>query len=233
MAKKRTRSMSTARASKKVRRSAPTRMRKRSTRILRTVNIGRGFPDRVCMTHKYTELVPVDTGASGSLFSYLFAANGMWDPNFTSTGHQPMYFDQMTALYNHYTVIGSQIKIRLVPQSSAQPPLQFALTVDDDTTTSASNVDGINEQTKAKMRIYPSAMSAPSTISMKWSAKKVFGKGLMANTALQGSATTNPSELQYYRICYQSPSATSTKWYLECEITYISLWHERHDVATS
>lgn len=36
---------------------------------------------------------------------HLFRANGIFDPDVTGTGHQPLYRDQVADLYTNYTVI--------------------------------------------------------------------------------------------------------------------------------
>lgn len=46
---------------------------------------------------------------SGLFTNYRFSANGVYDPNITGSGHQPRGFDQLMALYDHCTVIGSKI----------------------------------------------------------------------------------------------------------------------------
>lgn len=43
--------------------------------------------------------------------SYVYLANGMYDPDYTGTGHQPKYFDQWGALYKRYLVFGSKIYV--------------------------------------------------------------------------------------------------------------------------
>ena len=48
----------------------------------------------------------LDVGAVGIPASYVFSANGLYDPNITGIGHQPRGFDQLMALYDHYVVIG-------------------------------------------------------------------------------------------------------------------------------
>ena len=33
-------------------------------------------------------------------------------PNHTGVGHQPLYFDQLMTIYNHYIVIGAKITVK-------------------------------------------------------------------------------------------------------------------------
>jgi len=42
---------------------------------------------------------------------YVFAANGMYDPNITGTGHQPKGFDQLMLFFQHYQVLGARILV--------------------------------------------------------------------------------------------------------------------------
>lgn len=229
---------SALRSSKK-RRLAPTKAirryvaaKPRRPRIRTQVNLGMSIPDKVTITHKYRELVQLTT-AAGGMGRYTFSANGMYDPNITGTGHQPMYFDQLSGLYNHYVVIGSKIKVRLVPYNQSQPALQFALFLNDDTTLTPTTVDGVAEQTKAVSRLYPATQAYPASVTCKFSARKVFGPSIMANTALQGSNSANPAEQQFFDLVYSVPTATGMSWWAECEIDYIAIWSERKDVGQS
>ncbi len=62
------------------------------------------FPLRKRAKLTYNELFTVTPLTGASLSGYVFSANGLYDPNITSTGHQPSGFDQMMAFYEHYTV---------------------------------------------------------------------------------------------------------------------------------
>lgn len=217
----------------KKRKYAVARRRAPPRRGIRTqVNLGLAIPDKMTITHKYCELVNITT-AAGGMGRYQFSANGMYDPNTTGTGHQPMYFDQLSALYNHYVVIGSKIKVRLVPYNNAQPCIQFAIFVNDDTNLTPTNVDGVAEQTNAKLRLYPASQAYCAVVTEKWSARKTFGPGIMANNALQGSASANPTEQSFFEMVYSTPIGTGMSWQAEVEIEYIAIWSERKDVNTS
>jgi len=44
----------------------------------------------------------------------------MYDPNITGVGHQPMSFDQLMLMYEHYTVIGGKITVDFCSQSATE-----------------------------------------------------------------------------------------------------------------
>lgn len=51
------------------------------------------------------------TCTTGALSRYEFIANGLYDPNFTGTGHQPYGFDQLIALYSYAVVHGCKSRV--------------------------------------------------------------------------------------------------------------------------
>lgn len=199
------------------------------------VNVGQGFPKKMLMTHKYVETVS-HTSTTGVASFYKFICNGMFDPNYNSTGHQPYYFDQMSAIYNHYTVIGSKISIKVIPAATATVPFKIVLSQNDDVVQVNTSIDGMAEQsTSTALRIFPSGSNdLIRTMVNKWSAKKTFGGSVLANDNLQGSSTANPSEITVWSIGLQALDGSSTvSTYLDVEITYIAVWDEIKDIAQS
>ena len=197
------------------------------------VNLGLGFPKKVKEIHKYAEIVTVSTGASGSTDGvYTFSANGMYDPNITGTGHQPMYFDQLGALYNHYCVVSSKISVKVVPIQGG-PAMVVALYVNDDTTVTP-NIYGQIENSNCSFKNVPFNNQDTIVLNQKWSAAKYFGKNPLSNTELQGTTAANPTEQSYYTFTLNS-SATATAasvqvlFYLE----YTAVWKELKDIASS
>ena len=69
------------------------------------------FPVRVTKKLPYYEPSFSLTGTAGVISQYVFSANGVYDPNITSTGHQPLGFDTMMLYYEQYTVIESRITV--------------------------------------------------------------------------------------------------------------------------
>lgn len=195
--------------------------------------LGTGLPKMVVVKHKYSQFITMTSSTSVAVQS--FSCNGMFDPDITGVGHQPLYFDQFSALYDHYCVIGSRIKLRLTPSTTADVPSFFTLSVQDDTSQISTDPVFIAEQTQTKRPILlATGGSRTYNAVAKWSARKYFGKGVLANSTLQGDAGSNPSEQSYYFLNLKSgDGVTSTKVYIECEIEYLAVWKELKDVAAS
>lgn len=52
------------------------------------------------------------TTINGSIWQY--RANSVFDPDYTGVGHQPMYFDNLAAIYQNYRVLGCKITVTVV-----------------------------------------------------------------------------------------------------------------------
>jgi len=72
------------------------------------------FPPKFKKRLVYSETSLTVASTSGSSNSYFFSANGLFDPNTTGTGHQPMGFDQMMLMYEQYTVFASKITVEFI-----------------------------------------------------------------------------------------------------------------------
>lgn len=198
---------------------------RRSNVIKRQSRIGRGLPFKIVQTMKYAENVNL-TSTAGALATYQFSCNGLFDPNITGSGHQPMYFDQMSALYNHYHVIGSKATVKCIPSSANEDQYQLVFYKEDDTTVTPTSVITLSEVNDAKVKFIAPADNRTFTMTQKWSAKKTFGGGIMANDELKGTPAANPAEQTYFTLAMQAGGATSVSLNVLWEIEYIVVWNE-------
>jgi len=195
--------------------------------------MGRGFPKMATMTHKYVETVQL-ASTSGTLVNYRISCNGMYDPNVTGTGHQPYYFDQMAALYDHYCVIGAKITCVVSNIGAADSAYRIGLFVDDDAVSSYASIDWLAETQTGQFRSATALNARPMYLSSKWSAKKTFGGAVLANTELQGNSSVNPSEQTFWNFALQANSvANSVTVAVTFTVEYIAVWKEIRDVSTS
>jgi len=222
------------RATKRAAKRKAARRGKRSLKYNKTsVSLGLGFPKRMVMTHKYAELIDI-VSTAGVLGKHLFNCNGMFDPNSTGVGHQPLYYDQMAALYNHYTVIGSKIKLTVTPTATADELTYVGTWLDDDTTSTViATVMDMAERSSGKIRQIAPNMNNSLVFYNNWSAKKTFGGSVLANDNLQGTISANPTENSFFAIGVGSGSAANTSVQVFVEITYTAVWEELKDISGS
>lgn len=71
--------------------------------------IAYGFPR--CQLVRMVYFAQVRLDPDGTPATHVFSANSVYDPDYTQTGHQPMYHDQYAAVYNKYKVVSSKIQI--------------------------------------------------------------------------------------------------------------------------
>lgn len=220
-------------ASKKVYKKKP-KAYKKAVINRSLVNVGKGFPKKMVMTHKYNEIIQHYSSA-GAVSYYRFVCNGMFDPNYSGAGHQPYYFDQMSAIYNHYTVIGAKITLKIIPQAETQKAFGISLSQNDDAVQTATGLQNTAEQSNGKITLFAgNGTDRIAYMTDKWSAKKTFGGSILANDNLQGSSTANPTELTFWVIAVQALDLTTTTGaWIDVNIQYIAVWDELKDVASS
>lgn len=190
---------------------------------------GSGFPEMMTQKLKYAEAIR-HTVTAGFL-QYVFSANGLFDPNITGSGHQPLYFDQLMAIYNHYAVISSHIKI--TPYTGATIDLVKAVYVDDDAsgTTTATTVW---ERPGVRVSANPPSSTPIPSYDCYWKASNAFGKDVMSNDNLQGTATANPAEQSYFiNVLFDPAAGTTTNVDFLYEIWYDVVFFERKDMTGS
>lgn len=193
-----------------------------------------GFPKKLHITHRYCETINI-TGTAGIPGVYIFSANGLYDPNITGTGHQPMYFDQCAALYDHYTVIRSHIRATFSSNQAAAWPTVFGVYVEDDGSSSIStSLASLLESVDSKSGQLAFGANETKTLTNNWKATQTFGPAALSDDNLQGTASANPTEQSSYCLFVGDARATNT---VACdilvEIWYETIWEELKPIGTS
>lgn len=215
---------------KKVRKA--TRRVKKTNKLMPMVTFGRGLPMKCKVVHRYCETIQLSS-TLGVPVVYRFSANSLFKPNHTATGHQPLYFDQFTTLYDHYVVVASKIKVVCVANSTLSG--NISMIIDDDTTTTSSvTPEYFFEQSSGQRPKILGPSLEPIALNARWNARKTFGGTVLSNTELQGTASTSPSEQSYYTIIYKTlDGITTSSCFVTVEIEYTSIWKELRDIASS
>lgn len=197
------------------------------------VNFGSAFPKKALIKQRYVDTVSM-TATTGTFSHTVICLNGLYDPNVTTSGHQPMYFDQMMALYNHYYVIGAKMTVKLIGYESNTVPANCILWMNDDTAVTPSTANNLIEEIATSATLLGSGGDTSITLSLKYSPKKTFGGSVLANVSLQGSATANPDEGSYGYISVQAADLASTVSVIaQIIVEYIVIYTELKDIGGS
>jgi hypothetical protein len=177
-------------------------------------------------------------GAAGILTNYFFTANGLFDPNITGTGHQPMGFDDMMRYYEQYTVVRS--KIQVMCENAAADAFRFGVALTPDTTLPVVGENVENGQMvmtycdAAGYNVGVGTSGRIKELNLSCDVQKYFGRrderSLLDDTSLAGTAAANPSEQVYYSIQTWSygGKAVTTASYCDVLIWYdVIFWEPR------
>lgn len=208
-----------------------------------------GYPKSMLMRLRYVTSVVVDCPAN-SLADHLFRCNGMYDPDQTGIGHQPLGFDQAMSIYDHYTVVGAKIKVSLQNtldsrQIETLVPGAWGLLVTDTNQgiasryTSTENLLENIETTSGMVRYTQAGNSlAPSKkpiLSRNFSAKKFFGVGkIVGDDLYRGTNASNPQEEAFFRVWVGSMGLNNpyaARFLVELE--YLAVFTERKLIPAS
>lgn len=215
-----------------------TRTRSRSTRIKRTKDIPapvanfrklsnntiNARPQFTRATLYYMENnISINPGA-GTAGVYVFAANGLFDPNISAVGHQPAGFDQYMALYNQYVVLGSTIKVSF---SNTDPNVQQVVGIFvEDLSTTTGDIRRYVESGNGVWTVTSiggsSSGMAPTVLKHKLDLQKYHHQNIYTEDNYAGTSSGNPADTQYFHIvgCAADGSTDSASISLNVEIRF-------------
>lgn len=191
-------------------------------------------------THKYRTYFTLNPGAAGAISSAAFRVNGMFDPEVAIGGHQPMAFDQMAELYNHYTVYSASICCTMINKSGDNitfwclvAPSSSAPTNADDALEYPGTVWDVVQVDTAT-----GASHSMSTIKKSVDLSKYFSKSksqLINSSLYRGDAASDPTEQAYFIVQGQSwdLSQDPGPFQVQVVITYNAIWTEPKRISGS
>ena len=175
-------------------------------------------------------------GASGQPTAYVFTANGLYDPNITGTGHQPMGFDQMMLFYEHYTVTKSKITVNFINVSVTDPACVGVLIAPDATIGTDANTLLENGMYVKKVLTIPAGGSSTGSITCSANISKINGKkDVKSENDFRGDITANPAEQTYFHVFSYNPFAAvqNNSVYFEVLIEYDAIFTEPRKMVPS
>jgi len=194
--------------------SARTRPYKRSTKRKRGFSsyskqpVG---PRTVIRKLRYVTRITIAPGVGGAAGNHFFKANGMFDPDSTGVGHQPLGFDQYMSMYDHFKVLKSKCTISSVTGNTDANgnSIIYALSLDDDATTN-TNIENMIEQGLTAYSIQNSGASSYHTQLVKSFDLKLFNNSQQNASTVIGDIASDPFDTAFYNVSVASLSPSAT-----------------------
>lgn len=190
------------------------------------VRSSRAQSARVTLIYNEQGIAP--NPAAGVTAVYVFAANGLYDPNITGVGHQPSGFDQYMALYNEYVVLGSTITVWYTNNDGNNHALAGVFLEDFDTTDSdwrkyVENGNGV-------WTVLDKLGTGNGIKCLKHQADitKFSTQGVFNEDGFAGTSSRNPDDTHFYHIVVAPADAVQDNAFVLCnvEIRYDVLFRD-------
>lgn len=193
-------------------------------------------PKKMKRTLRYMETATtLNPGVAGLAADYVFSANGLYDPNITGVGHQPIGFDQIMTMYNHYTVIGA--KLTVMAHNGDATYEQFVGVSVQAGTTAITNGQEVIENGLCKFKYLNLSGDSgdKAVITYPLSIGKYMGRSnILSEDDFRGSSTSNPSEQVYFHVFgFPNNSQDTGAIRIDVIIDYITIFTEPKQLGQS
>lgn len=177
---------------------------------------------------RYADNAQTIQAAAGNVSVVVFSANDCFDPEVALGGHQPRGFDQYMALYDHFTVVGSRIKLWVSTQTNNTRPAIAGITIRD----TASILSSPNAYLESPNTVTKSLADIGGTsnrmLTMKVNPNKFLGiPKPLSEDKVEGSASSGPSDQVYYHVwLYDAAGGASDPFTYSYQIDYATVFKE-------
>lgn len=207
----------------------------------RMLALGPTYPNGLIAKHKYTEATVLQgsytQGDIPSTAMYSFRCASMFDPDRAAGGHQPLFYDEMSLIYNQYRVLGARARIRYVNMSD-EPVIVFGAHLGAPLG-AGWEADSLLERKDIKSRILSAKTGGKNvaTINLYYSPSKFYNQSkahLRNDKDLVGSHDGNvvPAKTSFFEIGMAQVSTDlgdqdAHKVKIFIEIEYTAFWNDR------
>jgi len=173
-------------------------------------------------------------GVGGLIGAVAYSANGLFDPQIAVGGHQPVGFDQMMLIYNHYTVTKSTATVTFT--NTKAYPIMCAIWLSADGVLTTDPIQMNENGMLVKAVLNPVGVAgATKTLTLTTDIGKVNGiKSPLNEFAMRGDAANNPLEQSYYLFgCWTNFSTNDAAVAISMLIEYDAWFTEPRKLITS
>jgi hypothetical protein len=171
---------------------------------------------------------------AGASTSYVFSANGMYDPDISGTGAQPRGFDQMMIFYEHYTVSRCHIEVSFRNYTASVAPTVY-IAARADTANVPSPTDLMEQGNSVSVQIQPIGEGSLQKLSMVVDVARFLGfDDLMDSNVARGDLTSNPAEQVYFHVgAFNNETLASGTVQFQVRLRYLAVFTEARTITPS
>ena len=162
-------------------------------------------------------------------------ANGLFDPEVTVGGHQPLGFDQWMSFYTYFCVVGAKCTVTAVPGAGATEPMVFGVYPTSNTSPPSKWYTAVEQPGSRYSILGTSTAISARSVTAYFSAKRMFGvKNVLDEADLRGTASADPTKGAYFMVFGQGQDgATSTTIDVVVTIEYMVKFLQRGRLLSS
>lgn len=216
---KRLRDAGYLRPAKRFRRGRKLRGRRGKGNGIYTKLLRQPVPDRQLTKLRYCESLNAAI-ISPAIFTYYLYRSSLYDPDYTGTGHQPLWRDELVTLYERYRVLG--IKYRFTIHNSNTQFLGQGVVRYTNSTTPETNYMTVRERNNVKRFTLGSWASKPVVIKGYMPVGKPWGmtkKDVMHDEDFEALMGTNPIKTSYIAL-YLFAQTNSCTFHVQSDLEY-------------
>lgn len=216
------------------------------TGMVRQIAIPKGIPKAMTVKLFYHQVNSLDP-AAGLSARQVFRMNGCYDPDLTGGGHQPLYFDQLMAMYTNAYVVKFKMTVRPVAPGT---PADFiggymALITSPNGTETLPDYDAFLENVKTQGLPYKTVGSflqnawnrEEDSITLTRSLPKMFKiskKAYVGNLDYANTQGSYPTDQFFAELVYMNMAANNAAaCYFDTTIEYTITFTEPYIQASS
>jgi hypothetical protein len=186
------------------------------------------LPIQLRATLKYSTFFAVNPG-TGTCGVQVFSANGLYDPDITSAGHQPSGFDELITLYDHGVVTHSSIEVHFNPGTII---CVYGVNPTSSASAAYSDPNGYREQAHCKWDLANSYITSGGLkeiiLHNKMDVARFLGvRDLLDGREYASDSTANPDEGAFWQVWAAAndgasdPGAINGQAVITYEVTFV------------
>lgn len=173
------------------------------------------------------------TATTALVGTYVYSANGLYDPSISGGALQPAGFSQLITLYEHYTVYYAKISVIFTNNSTTPTMVGIALEPDTAANTDPSNMLELPFEQIVQLEGAP-AYGSNKTVTLGVNLSKYFGENVLKTTSIyRGDAVSNPTEQVYFHCKAFGAKGGSADVFMNVKIEYSAMWTEPRELTAS